>query len=124
MADQVNPMDPNMTAGGMQQPNINVQEDKNMARLYGNAFSAQVTGNDVILDIGTTEPGQNPVTVSVVGRLYLTHQTTISLVNLLQGAMQNYQQRLQQAQQQNVQAAAAEQPQQAAQQAEQMPPQA
>ncbi|OGJ52241.1 hypothetical protein A2335_01160 [Candidatus Peregrinibacteria bacterium RIFOXYB2_FULL_32_7] len=94
MADaQANPM-------GSQQ-NIKVEEGQNMVDLYVNAVSANITTNEVTLQLGVTKPGGGagqPVVVKLLGNLYLSHATAISTVNLLQNALKAYEEKVKQAQ--------------------------
>ena len=95
---------------GGQQPNIKVEDAKAKFETYVNAVSANITTNEVTLQLGVTKPAQqndNSVTVSIVGDVYMTHQTAYSMVNLLQNALKSYEERVKQVQQQPQQAAQA-----------------
>lgn len=99
MADQ-NPQMQDPAMGG-QQANIKVEEAADMFNTYVNAVSANITTNEVTLQLGVTKPGtggNSPVTVNIVGNLYMTHQTAVSMVNLLQNALKSYEERVRQAQ--------------------------
>ncbi|KKP38210.1 MAG: hypothetical protein UR28_C0020G0019 [Candidatus Peregrinibacteria bacterium GW2011_GWF2_33_10] len=102
MADQsANPIQDGVA--GTQQPNIKVEEAKDMFDKYINAVSANITTNEVTLQLGVTKAGsggQNPVTVSIVGNLYMTHQTAYSMIGLLQNALKTYQDKVSQMQNQ------------------------
>ena len=68
--------------------NVNLKIDSDMeGGVFSNAISIHVNNNEVILDFGYMLPNQNPVTIKLVGRVNLTHQTAESLMNVLSNAM-------------------------------------
>ena len=70
------------------QPNVQLKIDPNMEQgSYSNAVSIHVNKNEVVLDFGYMIPNLNPVTIKLVGRINLTHQTAESLMNVLSNAM-------------------------------------
>jgi hypothetical protein len=70
------------------QPNVQLKIDPAMEQgSYSNAVSIHVNQNEVILDFGYMIPNLNPVTIKLVGRINLTHQTAESLMNVLSNAM-------------------------------------
>jgi len=54
---------------------------------FSNAISIHVTNNEVILDCGYLLPNQSPMTIKLVARINMTHQTAESLMNVLSNAM-------------------------------------
>ena len=71
-----------------QQPNVQLKTDASMEQgTYSNAVSIHVNQNEVVLDFGYMIPNQNPVTIKLVGRINMTHQTAESLMNVLSNAM-------------------------------------
>jgi hypothetical protein len=71
-----------------QQPSVNLKIDSNLEQgTFANAISIHVNNNEVILDFGYMLPNQTPVTIKLVGRVNLTHQTAESLMNVLSNAM-------------------------------------
>jgi hypothetical protein len=68
--------------------NVNLKIDNDLEQgVFSNAISIHVNNNEVILDFGYMLPNQNPVTIKLVGRVNLTHQTAESLMNVLSNAM-------------------------------------
>lgn len=55
--------------------------------IFSNAISLHVNHNEVIIDFGYMLPNQNPVTIKLVSRVNMTHQTAESLMNVLSNAM-------------------------------------
>ena len=71
-----------------EQPKVNLKIDAAIEQgSYSNAISIHVNHNEVILDFGYMLPNQDPVTIKLVGRINLTHQTAESLMNVLSNAM-------------------------------------
>ncbi|MCC7432672.1 DUF3467 domain-containing protein [Candidatus Peregrinibacteria bacterium] len=67
---------------------INLRVDPAMEQgVFSNAISIHVNQNEVVIDFGYMIPNQNPVTIKLVGRMNLTHQTAESLMNVLSNAM-------------------------------------
>jgi hypothetical protein len=70
------------------QPSVNLKIDPNMEQgTFANAISIHVNNNEVIIDFGYMLPNQTPVTIKLVNRVNLTHQTAESLMNVLSNAM-------------------------------------
>jgi hypothetical protein len=70
------------------QAGINLRVEPPMEQgVFSNAISIHVNQNEVVLDFGYMIPNQNPVTIKLVGRINLTHQTAESLMNVLSNAM-------------------------------------
>jgi hypothetical protein len=68
--------------------NVNLKIENALEQgVFSNAISIHVNNNEVILDFGYMLPNQNPVTIKLVGRVNLTHQTAESLMNVLSNAM-------------------------------------
>ena len=61
--------------------------------IYSNAVSVHVNHNEVILDFGYILPNQNPMTIKLVNRVNMTHQTAESLMSVLQNAMLDWRNR-------------------------------
>lgn len=55
--------------------------------IFSNAISLHVNHNEVTIDFGYMLPNQNPVTIKLVSRVNMTHQTAESLMNVLSNAM-------------------------------------
>ncbi|MBP7058549.1 DUF3467 domain-containing protein [Candidatus Gracilibacteria bacterium] len=55
--------------------------------IFSNAMSVHVNANEVIVDIGYILPNTKPMTIKVVNRINMTHQTAESFMNLLSNAM-------------------------------------
>ena len=55
--------------------------------IFSNAMSVHVNANEVIVDIGYILPNTKPMTIKVVNRINMTHQTAESFTNLLSNAM-------------------------------------
>lgn len=82
MSDQKTPHD------DKKQTKVNLKIDAAMEQgAYANAISIHVNHNEVILDFGYMMPNQDPVTIKLVSRINLTHQTGESLMNVLSNAM-------------------------------------
>jgi len=68
--------------------NIQLKVDPSLEQgSYSNAVSIHVNQNEVVLDFGYMIPNQNPVTIKLVGRINMTHQTAESLMNVLSNAL-------------------------------------
>lgn len=81
--------------GGQGQPPINISITEDMkAGVYANAASASVTANELILDLGYIVPNEKPMTVKVVSRANMSIRTAESLVQLLQGSIGDYYQKV------------------------------
>lgn len=71
-----------------EQPKVNLKIDASVEQgSYSNAISIHVNHNEVTLDFGYMLPNQDPVTIKLVSRINLTHQTAESLMNVLSNAM-------------------------------------
>jgi hypothetical protein len=55
--------------------------------IFSNAMSVHVNANEVIVDIGYILPNTKPMTIKVVNRINMTHQSAESFMNLLSNAM-------------------------------------
>ncbi len=60
---------------------------------YANAVSVHVNANEVILDFGFILPNMKPMTIKVVSRISITHQTAESFMNVLSNAMLDWRNR-------------------------------
>ncbi len=70
------------------QPSVNLKIDSALEQgTFANAISIHVNNNEVIIDFGYMLPNQTPVTIKLVDRINLTHQTAESLMNVLSNAM-------------------------------------
>lgn len=68
--------------------NITLKIDSAMEQgTFSNAISLHVNNNEVIIDFGYMLPNQNPVTIKLVSRINLTHQSAESLMKVLSNAM-------------------------------------
>lgn len=68
--------------------NITLKIDGNMEQgVFSNAISLHVNNNEVIIDFGYMLPNQTPVTIKLVSRINLTHQSAESLMKVLSNAM-------------------------------------
>lgn len=55
--------------------------------VFSNAISLHVNNNEVVIDFGYMLPNQSPVTIKLVSRINLTHQSAESLMKVLSNAM-------------------------------------
>lgn len=61
--------------------------------IFSNAVSVHVNQNEVILDFGYILPNTKPMTIKVVSRVNLTHQTAESFMKVLSNAMLDWRNR-------------------------------
>jgi hypothetical protein len=61
--------------------------------IFANAVSVHVNQNEVILDFGYILPNSTPMTIKVVSRLNLTHQTAESFMKVLSNAVLDWRNR-------------------------------
>ncbi len=61
--------------------------------VFSNAVSVHVNNNEVILDFGYIMPNVKPMTIKVVSRINVTHQTAESFMNVLSNAMLDWRNR-------------------------------
>lgn len=61
--------------------------------VFANAVSVHVNNNEVILDFGYILPNSKPMTIKVVNRVNITHQTAESFMNVLSNAMLDWRNR-------------------------------
>lgn len=77
-----------------QQQQVQVKLDPAMEQgVYSNAVSVHVNANEVILDFGFILPNMKPMTIKVVNRVSITHQTAESFMNVLSNAMLDWRNR-------------------------------
>lgn len=77
-----------------QQPQVQVKIDPALEQgAYANAVSVHVNQNEVILDFGYIIPNVKPMTIKVVNRVNITHQTAESFMNVLSNAMLDWRNR-------------------------------
>lgn len=77
-----------------QQPQVQVKLDPAQEQgVYANAVSVHVNQNEVILDFGYIMPNVKPMTIKVVNRVNITHQTAESFMNVLSNAMLDWRNR-------------------------------
>ena len=77
-----------------QQPQVQVKVDPSLEQgVYSNAVSVHVNQNEVILDFGYILPNSKPMTIKVVNRVNLSHQTAESFMNVLSNAMLDWRNR-------------------------------
>lgn len=89
MADQQN-----QGQGQGQQPQVQLKIDAALEQgVYANAVSVHVNQNEVILDFGYIMPNVKPMTIKVVNRVNITHQTAESFMNVLSNAMLDWRNR-------------------------------
>jgi len=55
--------------------------------IFTNAVSVHVNQNEVVVDFGYILPNSKPMTIKVVSRINLTHQTAESFMKVLSNAM-------------------------------------
>jgi hypothetical protein len=60
---------------------------------FSNAVSVHVNANEVVIDMGYILPNSKPMTIKVVSRVNMTHQTAESFMNLLSNAMLDWRNR-------------------------------
>ena len=60
---------------------------------FANAVSVHVNANEVVVDMGYILPNSKPMTIKVVSRVNMTHQTAESFMNLLSNAMLDWRNR-------------------------------
>ena len=77
-----------------EQPQVQVKLDPAHEQgVYANAVSVHVNQNEVILDFGYIMPNVKPMTIKVVNRVNVTHQTAESFMNVLSNAMLDWRNR-------------------------------
>ena len=77
-----------------QQPQVQVKIEPALEQgVYANAVSVHVNQNEVILDFGYIIPNVKPMTIKVVNRVNITHQTAESFMNVLSNAMLDWRNR-------------------------------
>ena len=77
-----------------EQPQVQVKLDPALEQgVYANAVSVHVNQNEVILDFGYIMPNVKPMTIKVVNRVNITHQTAESFMNVLSNAMLDWRNR-------------------------------
>ncbi|PIQ79228.1 hypothetical protein COV81_02675 [Candidatus Peregrinibacteria bacterium CG11_big_fil_rev_8_21_14_0_20_41_10] len=77
---------------------VHINED-NRAGVYANAVSVHVNRNEVVLDFGYIQPGQQQGQnrIDVISRVNLNHQVARSFMTLLQDAILDFQNRVKEA---------------------------
>ncbi len=81
-------------ANEQQQPQVQVKVDAAQEQgVYANAVSVHVNQNEVVLDFGYIMPNVKPMTIKVVNRVNITHQTAESFMNVLSNAMLDWRNR-------------------------------
>lgn len=76
------------------QQQIQVKLDPSLEQgVFSNAVSVHVNNNEVILDFGYILPNVKPMTIKVVNRVNITHQTAESFMNVLSNAMLDWRNR-------------------------------
>jgi len=77
-----------------EQPQVQVKLEPALEQgVYANAVSVHVNQNEVILDFGYILPNVKPMTIKVVNRVNITHQTAESFMNVLSNAMLDWRNR-------------------------------
>ena len=77
-----------------QQPQIQVKIDPALEQgVFSNAVSVHVNNNEVIFDFGYIMPNTKPMSIKVVNRVNVTHQTAESFMNVLSNAMLDWRNR-------------------------------
>ncbi len=77
---------------------VKLEPDKEQG-VYSNAVSVHVNQNEVIIDFGYILPNAKPMTIKVVNRVNLSHQTAESFMNVLSNAMLDWRNRQKEQQQ-------------------------
>ncbi len=76
------------------QQQVQVKIDPSLEQgVYSNAVSVHVNSNEVILDFGYIVPNMQPMTIKVVNRVNLSHQTAESFMKVLSNAMLDWRNR-------------------------------
>lgn len=83
MADQT------QAAGGQQNLKVNVPDDVKRGT-YSNAVSVNVNSNEVVVDFGYLLPNTPAPEIEVVNRVNMNHKTAESFLNVLKGAMEDF----------------------------------
>lgn len=97
----------NQQQGGQQQQDASGQNfsvhigDDQRAGSYANAVSVHVNRNEVVLDFGYIQPGQQQRRIDVVSRVNLNHTVAKSFMSLLQDAILDFQNRVKEQEQQD-----------------------
>ncbi len=77
-----------------QNQQVQVKIDPSLEQgVYSNAVSVHVNSNEVILDFGYIVPNMQPMTIKVVNRVNLSHQTAESFMKVLSNAMLDWRNR-------------------------------
>jgi hypothetical protein len=63
------------------------------AGIFSNAVSVHVNQNEVVVDFGYILPNSKPMTIKVVNRVNLTHQTAESFMKVISNAMLDWRNR-------------------------------
>ena len=61
--------------------------------IFSNAVSVHVNQNEVVVDFGYILPNSKPMTIKVVNRVNLTHQTAESFMKVISNAMLDWRNR-------------------------------
>lgn len=61
--------------------------------IFSNAVSVHVNQNEVVIDFGYILPNAKPMTIKVVSRVNLTHQTAESFMKVLSNAVLDWRNR-------------------------------
>jgi len=69
-----------------QQIQVKIEPDKEHG-IFTNAVSVHVNQNEVVVDFGYILPNSKPMTIKVVNRVNMTHQTAESFLKVLSNAM-------------------------------------
>jgi len=69
-----------------QQIQVRIDPDKEQGS-FTNAVSVHVNQNEVVVDFGYILPNSKPMTIKVVNRINMTHQTAESFLKVLSNAM-------------------------------------
>ncbi|MFA5829741.1 MAG: DUF3467 domain-containing protein [Candidatus Gracilibacteria bacterium] len=80
----------------MADPNqqVQVKIDPSLEQgVYSNAVSVHVNSNEIILDFGYIIPNMQPMTIKVVNRVNLSHQTAESFMKVLSNALLDWRNR-------------------------------
>ena len=86
---------------GDQNFSIHINEE-NRAGKYANAVSVHVNSNEVVIDFGYIQPGQQNRRIDVVSRVNLNHNVSRSFMTLLQDAILDFQNKMKEREQQQI----------------------
>lgn len=88
MAD-LNPGQQGGAQAGQQQLKVNIPDEIKKGT-YSNAVSVNVNSNEVVVDFGYLLPNTDQPEIEVVNRVNMNHKTAKSFLDVLKGAMEDF----------------------------------